>query len=325
MNAHHSDTDSQLRRFTMGKKILVAVGDCTHSRHAVRYAAKISSAEKDVRYTLFHVQPLVPRIFSEAAEADPDVRAEVDALVHENTQTARCTAGTLKEIMTGGGIPESRVEVVTQPMQLGMAKDILQRAEQGPCDAIVMARRALTPSRDFFIGTTAAKVVEHALRTPVWIVAGETVSMKMMLAVDGSENSLRDVDHIIDLVGSNPDLRLTLLHIQPHLRHYYTVDFEKKNPSLQKILEREDKRRMEEFCEETYHRFTTAGLKRSQIEVKTNTRTHDISTGIIQEARTGKYSTVVVGRRGERDAFFTGRIAMRLVQKITDQTLWVVP
>ena len=44
---------------------------------------------------------------------------------------------------------------------------------------------------------------------------------------------------------------------------------------------------------------------------------------ILDEARTGKYSTVVVGRRGERGAFFTGRIAMRLVQKVSDQALWV--
>ena len=62
-----------------------------------------------------------------------------------------------------------------------------------------------------------------------------------------------------------------------------------------------------------------------QIETKTDSQGYDISTSIIGEARTGRYGTVVVGRRGDREAFFTGRIALRLMQKITDQALWMVP
>jgi len=309
----------------MGKRILVAIGDCGYSKHAVRYAAKICAAQKDATYTLFHVQALVPKIFNEAAKTEPDVKAHINAMVQENSEIAACTAGTMKDIMLREGIPENRTEVITQPMQVGMAKDILQKAEQGGYDAIVLARRALTPSRDFFIGTTAAKVVEHALRTPVWVISGESISMKIMLAVDGSDNSLRDVEHLIHMVGAHPDLSVTLFHVQPCLSHYYTVDFEKKNPSLQKILERQDKRRMESFYKKAYHRFEAIGLRKDQIETKSKLRSYDISTSIIEEARTGKYSTVVVGRRGERDAFFTGRIAMRLVQKITDQALWIVP
>ena len=303
----------------------MAVGDCVYSKHAVKYAARISSAAKDVTYTLFNVQPLVPHIFIEEAKADSGIKAEVDALIRENAKAARCVVEEFKDLMVREGIPENRVEVVTEPMQLGMAKDILNRAEQGLYDAIVLARRGLTPSRDFFIGTIAAKVVEHALKMPVWIAAGEAISMKIMLAVDGSENSLRVVDHLIHMVGAHPDLRVTLFHVLPHLRHYYSVDFEKENPHLQEILHREDKPRMEGFYEKAHERLKTAGLKKSQVEIKTSTQSYDISTGILSEARMGQYGTVLVGRRGESEAFFTGRIAMRLVQKIADEALWVVP
>ncbi len=309
----------------MGKKILLAVDESVHSKQAVAYAARISSAAKDVAYTLFNVETLIPRIFKTTAETDPQVRAEVAQLVRKNSEAARYAVEECKNLMVREGVPESRVEAVTEPMQVGMAKDILNRAEKGPYDAIVLARRALTPSRDFFIGTTAAKVVEHAIDIPVWIVAGEEISMKIMVAVDGSENSLRDVEHLIHMVGAHPDLRLTLFHVQPHLRHYYSVDFETENPQLQEILKREDKRCMEAFYEEAHQRFKTAGVKKSQIKINTSSRSHDISTAILGEAKTGHYGTVVIGRRGERDAFFTGRIAMRLVQKVTNQTLWVVP
>jgi nucleotide-binding universal stress UspA family protein len=309
----------------MGKKILLAVDDSVHSKQAVVYAARISSAAKDVAYTLFNIEALIPRIFTTAAKTDPQVSAQVAQLVNKHSGAARYAVAQCKDLMVREGVLETRIEAVTEPMRVGMAKDILNRAEQGSYDAIVMARTALTPSRDFFIGTTAAKVVEHGIDVPVWIVAGEEISMNVMVAVDGSENSLRDVEHLIHMVGAQPDLRVTLFHVQPHLRHYYSVDFEEENPRLQEILKREDKRCMEAFYEEAYQRFKTAGVKKSQIRIKTSPRSHDISTAILGEAKTGHYGTVVIGRRGERDAFFTGRIAMRLVQKVTNQTLWVVP
>jgi len=309
----------------MKKKILVAVGDCIYSEHAVKYVAKISSAAKDLTYTLFNVQPLVPRIFSAAAQKDSTVKAEIDRLISQNTKEARRTVERLKDLTLREGIAEKHVEVLIEPMQVGISKDILNRGEQGRYDAIVLARRGLTPSRDFFIGTIAAKVIEHALKIPVWVASGENISMNFMLAVDGSDNSLRVVDHVIQMVGAHRELKLTLFHVIPHLRHYYSLDFEMANPRLDQILHQEDKARMAVFYEKARERLKAAGLKMSRVAIKTSSQSYDISTGILCEARTGRYGTVVVGRRGESESFFTGRIAMRLVQKITDETLWVVP
>jgi hypothetical protein len=61
-----------------------------------------------------------------------------------------------------------------------------------------------------------------------------------------------------------------------------------------KILEREDKTRMEHFYQGACQRFETGGLKRDRIETKIKLRSYDISTTIIEEAKTGHYSTVVV-------------------------------
>jgi nucleotide-binding universal stress UspA family protein len=309
----------------MGKNILVAVGDCVYSEHAVKYVAKISSAAEALSYTLFNIQPLVPRIFSAAAEKDSAIKAEIEKVVLENTKAARCTVDRLKKLAVREGIKEENIEVRTEPMKVGVSKDILNHGKQGRYDAIVLARRGLTPSRDFFIGTIAAKVIEHALKIPVWVASGENISMNFMLAVDGSDNSLRVVDHVIEMVGAHRDFRVTLFHVVPHLRHYYSLNFETANPKLHDILQREDKARMEDFYGKACERFKKAGLKMSQVEIKTSSQSYDISTSILCEARTGRYGTVVVGRRGESEAFFTGRIAVRLVQKITDQTLWVVP
>lgn len=79
------------------------------------------------------------------------------------------------------------------------------------------------------------------------------------------------------------------------------------------------------FHEKVFQWLKSAGMKKRQVKTVTDTQSYDISSAILEEARGGDYGTVVIGRRGERDAFFTGRIAMRLVQKVTNQTLWVVP
>jgi nucleotide-binding universal stress UspA family protein len=307
------------------KKILMPVDDARHSKKAVQYGATISSAVEDLTYTLFHVQPVIPRILSNAAARQPSPNAEIDNLVLKNAQAAEHVSTEFRSLIRSEGIPENRIQVVTEPMQKGVAKDILERAEQHGYDAIVLGRQALTPGRDFFTGTTAAKIVEHAENIPVWTVGESKASMEFILAVDGSENSLRQVDHVISMVGPNPNLKLTLYHVSPSLRHYYSMDFEKENPKLQEILQSEDKQCMESFYEKAYRKLQTAGIEERQIKIKTEYHSLEISSAILMEAKTGNYTTIVVGRRGERDAYFTGRIAMRLVQTVHDQTLWVVP
>ena len=316
----------------MGKRILVAVANCVYSEEVVKYAARISSAVTNVTYSLFNVQSLVPEVLIERGEVDREIKAEVDELVRESTQATRCAIDRFKDLMVREGIPDNRIEVVTGPMQVGMAKDILNRAEQGIYDAVVLGRRGLTPSRDSFIGATAAKVVEHALKIPVWIVSGEATSKKILLAVDGSESSIRVVDHVIDMVGANPDVRLTLFHVPLRLQHCYcviatgrTYDIPREKPHLQAALQDDDKRRMDDFYEKAYQMFEAAGLKKGQIDIKSSTWSYDISTAILDEATTGQYGTLVIGRRGMGKAFFAGRIAMRLLQKVSDQALWVVP
>lgn len=309
----------------MAKKILLAVGNCIDSVAAVKYAVRMTSAARDVSYTLFHVQPPVPAAFRQAAQADPEVRAEVDALVEEKTKETTHITRNLKETMVREGIPEGRITVMTEPMQLGMAKDILNWAEEGQYDAILLGRKALTPARDLFIGTTAIKVLDYALKIPVWITCGNAMSMKIMIAVDGSDNSFRAVDHVTCLTQNHPDLRITLFHVLPYLRHYYSLDFERKNPHLQQMLQREDNQRMKYFYEEAYRKLEETGLQKSQINVEVNNHSFDVCTAILSEMRRGQYGTVVVGRRGERDAFFTGGIAMRSVQMVANQALWMVP
>jgi nucleotide-binding universal stress UspA family protein len=309
----------------MRKKVLLAVDECVQSKNLLKYVAKVCAAAGDVRFTLFHVKPFVPEIFARAAKDSPAVKAELDETIKKQAELGACDTHSLKEVLQAEGVPEDRIETIVQPIKKGLAKDILTHAEEGRYDAIAMARRGLTPSRDFFIGTVAEKIVEHALDIPVWIIDGPSTAMDFLLAVDGSENSMRDVDHIVRMVGPNPDFTLMLFHVLPHLRHYYSLDVEKRCPNMQTVLHESDGKLMDAFYRQVYERLNNAGIDRNRISEKTNTMSYDISTAVLDEARRMEYGTIVVGRRGERKAFFTGRIAMRVVQKLSGRNLWILP
>jgi hypothetical protein len=155
----------------MQKKVLVAVGDYVYSQHAVRYIANLFSAATDLTYTLFSVLPAVPELLVEAGKSDPKAKAEIAELVHVYGKAAGKFVQHFKETMMQGGIPERCIEALIEPMQVGAAKDILNWADKHGHDAIIIARRGLTPSWDFSIGTIPTKVVDYGLEVPVWVVA----------------------------------------------------------------------------------------------------------------------------------------------------------
>ena len=61
----------------MEKKILLAVNDSIHSRHAIQYAARMSSVVKGLTYTLFHVQPTISQFLLDEAKTDVKTRNEL--------------------------------------------------------------------------------------------------------------------------------------------------------------------------------------------------------------------------------------------------------
>jgi nucleotide-binding universal stress UspA family protein len=308
----------------MKKRMLLAVGNCSHSRQAVKYAVNISQAVKDMHYTLFSIQATVPNILMEESGKTPELEASIEAIIQENSKASKCVVGELKEVLLKNGVTDNRIEVIVAPMEFGMAKDILTQAQTKNHNTIVLGSKGLTPRRDFLVGTTAKKVVEHALKTSVWVVDEYVKSQDILIAVDGSENSLHVLNYVVDMVGVNPQLRFVLFHVVPYLSHYYSLDFEKKNPNLQKLIHDRDSNRMEIFYKEAFDKFKSAGITRRQVHIKTNEHGYDISTAILAEARRGGYGSVVIGRRGEREAFFTGRIAMRLIEKMPSPAIWVV-
>jgi nucleotide-binding universal stress UspA family protein len=308
----------------MEKKVLLVVDGSIHSTHAVTYAARISSVVKDLSYTLFHVQPTLSRYLLDEAECDLESRAALKKVVRKNAEHACQILEQHKNRMVLMGIDEKRIETATQKKVMGIAKDILDRGQRGLYDAILVGRRGLSRLQQTFMGSTTSQLVEHSRLIPVWVVDGDVESMKVMLAVDGSEASLRAVDHFSFMVGGNEELKVTVFHVTPMLRNYCAIDFDEKESDAGKVIARGARRCVDHFYAQARKKFTEAGLRDDQVELEVVKRSVDVGKAIVGQIRKQDYGTVVLGRRGTGEAFFMGSVSKYVLDKTYGRALWVV-
>ncbi|MDY6837742.1 MAG: universal stress protein [Thermodesulfobacteriota bacterium] len=309
----------------MDKKILLAVDGSIHSTNAVTYAVRMATVVSDLTYTLFHVQPTLSQYLLDEAETDLKARAELKKIIQKNTELAQRVLEKHKARMVRMGIKEERIETSTQIKIMGICKDILDGAQKGLFDAIVVGRRGLSRIQETLMGSITTKLVEHSRVIPLWIVDGDVTSMKLLLAVDGSEASLRAVDHLCFMVGGNEEAKATLVHVKPKFRDYCAIDFDDKEGAAGEVMARGEKRCIDRFYAQALDKFKEVGLSETQIEISVTKPTMDVAKAIVTQAKKGKYGTIVVGRTGTSNAFFMGSVSRHILNKISDSAAWLVP
>jgi nucleotide-binding universal stress UspA family protein len=311
--------------YAVEKKVLIAVDGSVYSRKAIEYTVKIASIIKDLKYVLINIQPKISEFLIEDARADSKARSALKKVTNSNQENSMKILEESKSLMTKLGVNSKNIETVSQPVTRGTAKAILDYGKQSLCDSIVMGRRGISRLAEMFTGSVTNNVLEHTNVIPVWAIGGDITSSKIMVAIDGSESALKAVDHVIFMVGENPDIQVTLLHITPRLRDYCTIEFDDKGDIVEDVITQGDKRCVDDFYTHAQKKFEEAGIKESQIDIKQVTSKINIGKAIVDEARKGDYGTVVVGRRGTNNSFFMGNVSRHVLINATDCAVWLVP
>ncbi len=307
------------------KKILVAVDDSQHSRQAVGYAVNLSAMVKDLEYVLFHVQPAISQYLLDDARKNAWARAELDKLRQRSQDRGQQLLDVHKAEMVRRGIPESRIELVTKPRKEGVAKDLLVFAEEKRYDAILVGRRGASFLLETFMGSVTANLVENSRVIPLWLVDGSVTADKVMLAVDGSESSLRAVDHLAFMLSGNSEVFVTLFHVRPKVQDFCEIDFDQETAEIEDVVAQGAKRCIDQFYAHACKHFAQAGLAENQIEIKTVDRLYNVGKTVLAEAQQGDYGTVVIGRRGTEKSFFLGSVSRYVVNKLSNAAVWLVP
>jgi len=310
----------------MQKKILLAVDVSSPSKRLLQYAVTMSSVITNLHVVLFHIQPLISLFLQEEAKKKAGAKKELDRIIEKNKAAARALLDDYKAILTDRGISAERIECITRTRNLGYAKDIIECAQTKLYDAILVGRRGVSGIQKMYSGSVTSDILEQSQVIPVWLVDGDVPQGDILIAFDGSEAGLRAVDHAGFILGNNPGINLTLLHVSTTAENYCEIDLEKEpNAALEAIVARGDKTLMDRFCPKALNALKDAGIPEHRIRIETLTGKRRVGKAIMEFAQKGHFSTLVIGRRGVNKSFFMGSASRYIINKLSDRALWVVP
>jgi nucleotide-binding universal stress UspA family protein len=155
----------------MTNKILIAMDDSENAKRAVEYVAKTFS--KDNQITLLNIMLDTATICEmDSPELTPLFSAQQSnfcALEDKKRELVAAAMDKAKSILISSGFIEANVTTKMAPMNKGVARDIINEAQQG-YDLIVMGRRGLSGVKEFFLGSTSHKVFSNSKDISVLIV-----------------------------------------------------------------------------------------------------------------------------------------------------------
>jgi len=146
---------------------------------------------------------------------------------------------------------------------------------------------------------------------------------KLLVAIDLSENSLKAVDYVGNMLSCHGTVQITLLTVI-------------KEPSPDTMPDEEQRKSQVEawrsktlaLMERAAERLKATGVSEKHIRLKIQICTRPVSVAelILREQQNEGYGTIVVGRRGvtKREEFLFGSVSSTIVREARHCTVWVV-
>ena len=160
--------------------------------------------------------------------------------------------------------------------------------------------------------------------------------MRILVAVDDSENSHRAVKYVGSLLRETPHTSVTLFHVLKPMPRGLLEHGGSESPAAEARLSDQLRRDQEAwirkeaeaecpFLIKSFETLTQSGFDRSRVALRIG-HEDDIARNILEEARNGKHETIVVGRHGSSGIkrLFGGGVTDQLLRDAKGFAIWVV-
>lgn len=310
----------------MEKKVLAAVDGSLASRRALEYAGRMAAVLPGMRLTLLHIQPGISQFLQEEARRRPGATAALKQALQRHEDAARALLSECREAAVRAGVAADAIEAVTLPRRQGAAKDILDYAQNDLYDALLIGRRGVSGLQELLFGSVSSSLLQNSRLIPIWLVNGQVRSERILAAVDGSPSSFKAIDHLCFMLSGNPDCGITLLHVTPQLRDFCAIDFDgAPEAELESLVAQSDARCMDAFWPAARRKLAEAGIAEERIEIRTTEAPMKVGKAILKLVRQGGFGTVVLGRRGLNQSFFSGSVSNYVLERLDDAAAWIIP
>ncbi|MEW6328364.1 MAG: universal stress protein [Thermodesulfobacteriota bacterium] len=149
-------------------KILMPMDASDASLKAVDHLGFMIDGLPGVEITLYHV---LPRLGFFTAEEEVDLTDVEDLWMEKEAEEIYAVFGRAKKMLQDAGLPEKQVKCKIKKGSTNIARDILREAQRRDFGTIVMARRGISKTREFFMGSVSSKILASAENLAVWIVS----------------------------------------------------------------------------------------------------------------------------------------------------------
>ena len=160
--------------------------------------------------------------------------------------------------------------------------------------------------------------------------------MRILLAIDESENSHRVVQYVGSLLRRTPDVLVTLFHVLKPMPRELLEHGGSENPATeaqlsmqlrgeQEVWIRKERESECHVLKKACDTLVQSGFDISHVTVKYG-HEDDIARNILEEARSGHHETIVVGRHGTSRIrrIFGGGVTDQLLRDAKGFAIWVV-
>ncbi len=160
--------------------------------------------------------------------------------------------------------------------------------------------------------------------------------MRLLLAVDDSENAHRAVRYVGSLLERTPGVTVTLFHVMKPIPRVLLEHGGSENPVIEEQLSarlREDRKswiRKEREAECPVLKKACETLAQSGFDTSCVTlrfgHEDDVAANILEEARSGHHDTIAVGRRGMSriTRIFGGGVTDLLLRDAKGFAIWII-
>ncbi len=291
----------------MQKELLLAIGDDRAASYNLRFLKEVFGNFCDLKLTLFYVTPRKPTWTMDKDNYVPMENGFADYVRHTESKGEKALIDAQRWISEVGGCNGDNVTTKVVHSKKGTARELIDEARDGMYDALLLGRRGFSWFEEVFENSVCHEMLWCDIDFPIWICKRPPDNPRhdVLLCMDGSDASLRMVDHAAYMLADEEKHTFTLFH----------------------VAEGFESARAGRIFDEGLALLTENGVKDERIELKMVT-SPNVVKAIMKEASDGNYSAVGVGKHGAYSSnnmrgIFPSSVTVQLLRQLTDTALWI--
>ena len=307
----------------MKKTVLVAIDGSVYSSNSLDYLIKLFDNDSSFHIHLISVVPSGGS--SQDWMFDVDPLRQQSPLTEKRSRVAHRYLKNAKARLIRNGFPKDQVSYSAKTSSTSISTALHQEANQGQYDSILIGRRGIGTVGGLFFGSTSGDFIEKCHEIPMWIIDGEIVSRRFLLAVQSQPESLMAADHLAFMLQDHPRAEICLYHSNNMFGRQQPAKPEHFHPQWG-----------EQWCEqyldlENFLFYAHAqvlidnGIPRNRISQLPAQMHLDVGADLLRQAKRHNCGTIVIGRRGRQvgKGLLKG-VSDRAVQQAQNIAIWLV-